>query len=241
MEWYVPSPSRRAASRPDVVGVPPVSHSRRALAMAPPLSPSATAPMPAARPEPRSISPEAFHRFLTWLSPDGKAGDKYNEIHARLAKVFACRGCDRPDDLADETLDRVIRKIDVLAQNYEGDPAAYLHGVAKNVLLEDARRRARMVDGARVEAVAPPPSDDGVERRHAALEHCLACLEPQDRELIMQYYRGERWSKIERRQHLADEAQLSSAALRKRTQRIRTQLRNCLARCLAGSGQGRNA
>src|SRR5262245_51574386 len=84
-----------------------------------------------------------FQRFLAWLAAEWPGGGRYIQLPARLERLLKCRGCDRPDGLADETLDRVAHKIDVVARNFEGDPAAYVHGVARRVFLEDTRRRAR--------------------------------------------------------------------------------------------------
>ena len=84
-------------------------------------------------PKGRTILSEDFRRFLAWLAPEPeRAAVRYNEIHAALARIFACRGCERPYDLADETLDRVIRKVDTVAPGFDyadyetGDRAALI-------------------------------------------------------------------------------------------------------------------
>jgi DNA-directed RNA polymerase specialized sigma24 family protein len=194
-----------------------------------------------------SVSTETFTRFLAWLSPDvEEAGRRYNDIHRALSRIFASRGCDRPDDLADQTLDRVIRKVDLVAPGYEGNPAAYVHGVAKKVFLEYIRSRQRFSEatlpdlGTTLLGRESAATDPALEHRYACLERCLQELSTAERALILQYYQGERWAKIEGRQVLADETQLSGAALRKRTQRIRLRLKNCLMKCMAESS-GRKA
>jgi DNA-directed RNA polymerase specialized sigma24 family protein len=191
-------------------------------------------------PKGRSISGEAFQDFLAWLSPDrDRAGERYNEIHSALIRIFAYRGCDRPEELADETLDRVIRKVDVVAPGYEGNPAAYVHGVAKKVFLEFTRTRKKTAPGTMPDLGFLQPrtdlsaADPEVEQRHRCLEHCLGELDSEERTLILRYYCEERSAKIEERQNMAGETQLSRAALRKRTQRIRERLKACLTRRLA--------
>jgi RNA polymerase sigma factor (sigma-70 family) len=187
----------------------------------------------------RAVTPEAFQRFLAWLSPDPeRAASSYNEIRAGLTRMFSCRGCDRSEDLADESLDRVIRKVDVVAPGYEGHPAAYVHGVAKKVFLEYLRARRRTVENGAADldvalrrAGAPTPDLDR-ERRHGCLERCLAALDTSDRDLILRYYRDVGWAKIEDRQLMADETSTSRSALRKRTQRLRERLKACLVGCL---------
>jgi DNA-directed RNA polymerase specialized sigma24 family protein len=186
------------------------------------------------------IDSARLQAFLAWLSPDPqRSAQRYNEIRAGLMRMFACRGCERPAELADESLDRVIRKIDVVAPGYEGNPAAYVHGVAKNVFLEYLRARRRSTDGATVgleaalRRVSAPTADEALEQRHACLEHCLGALGADERDLILRYYREGGWAKIEERQSMADENRASRSALRKRTQRIRERLKACVADCLA--------
>ena len=58
------------------------------------------------------LSQEAFDRLLAWLNPNrALAGEKYEEIRRRLIKIFTCRGCTCPEVLADETINRVARKV----------------------------------------------------------------------------------------------------------------------------------
>jgi DNA-directed RNA polymerase specialized sigma24 family protein len=196
---------------------------------------SARPDAPSAPPLPNGerASEEAFQHFLAWLSPDPeRAAQRYVEMHAALSRIFASRGCERQDELADMTFDRVIRKIDQLAPEFEGNPAAYVHGVAKRVFLEYSRTHQRRASFVPAEAEA---ADGGeLERRHACLNRCLSRLEPEEQELILEYYRGERVAKIERRQLLAQTARSSQPTLRKRTQRIRERLKECVLRCLAG-------
>lgn len=180
-------------------------------------------------------SAEAFRSFLAWLAPDEqRAGERYNEIHTALVKIFACRGCDRPAELADVTLDRVIKKIDVVAPGYEGSPAAYVHGVAKKVFLEYVRTQQRRPMRSLPDFDLPGPvaGDADLERRHTCLEECLAELSPEERHLIVRYYNEEKRQKIERRQELAGSMQVSQATLRKKSQRIRERLKACLLRRL---------
>jgi DNA-directed RNA polymerase specialized sigma24 family protein len=184
------------------------------------------------------ITADRFHRLLAWMDPDpDTAAERYNEIRARLSRLFEWRGCDRPDELADMTLDRVMRKLDHVAAGYVGEPAAYVHGVAKKIYLEYARarrkERLRLVSNVELARLrATPPRDlanDRDEQRHARLDRGLDALDPEERELILNYYSGEdAGTKIAGRNRLAQYSGLSRMALRKRTQRIRTRLRTLL-------------
>jgi len=79
--------------------------------------------------------------MLDWLDTDReRAGSKYEAIRLRLIKIFTCRGCQAAEELADETINRVIARIVEIANGYQGDPALYFYGVAQKVFLEDARK-----------------------------------------------------------------------------------------------------
>jgi RNA polymerase sigma factor (sigma-70 family) len=176
------------------------------------------------------LTAERFDRFLAWISADPEvAGRRYLEICARLRKMFSSRGCDHAEDLADTTLDRVIRKIDRVTQDYLGDPMAYVHGVAKKVYLEYQRAQARdRTQALRLAATRAHAGDAEDERRHVLLARCLDTLDASDRELILRYYRDRGAPRIQLRHLLAQDAGVSQATLRKRTQRIRKRLRALL-------------
>jgi RNA polymerase sigma factor (sigma-70 family) len=173
-----------------------------------------------------------LRQFLRWLSPDPVcAGIRYNELHAGLLRSFAHRGCAEPQHWADVTLDRVIRKIETVVPGYEGDPVSYMYGVARKVFLEYTRSHARFValPALELRAQERSPEEDGMEeRRLACLEQCLAELTPEEREIILLYYQGDRGDKIARRRQMACEASISRDALRKRSQRIRARVKQQL-------------
>src|SRR5262245_43479522 len=105
-----------------------------------------------------SLSPRSFEKLLAFLAPDREAaGWRYEAIRRRLVTFFECRGCPRPEDLADEVIDRVARKVE------EGgavipSPEAYFYGVARNVERESWRglQRERSLDEASLSRVGPP-------------------------------------------------------------------------------------
>ena len=130
-----------------------------------------------------SISPEDFDAFLTWLEPDrNRAGIKYEDIRSRLVKIFASRGCSCPEDLADETINRVIVKVPEIRDRYCGDPARYFGGVARNVFHEYARRKT-------VPAVQPPPDPPETQERELdCLDKCLDEIPAGIRAFILKYH-----------------------------------------------------
>ncbi len=175
------------------------------------------------------ISPETFNTFLAWLDPNREeAGRKYEEIRGRLIKIFASRGCSCPEDLADETISRVIVKSREIGEAYEGEPARYFGGVARNVFHEYSRKRT-------VHAAGPPsaPPEPRTEELDC-LDKCLAEIPENQRILILQYYQGEKGRKIRNRDSMARELGMESNALRIRACRIRGLLHRCVADCLAG-------
>ena len=177
------------------------------------------------------ITPEDFERFLTWLDPDPKkAGEKYLAIQAKLTRYFICRGCGvEAEQLADETITRVIRKVPEIADTYVGEPLLYFLGVARNVFSEHLKRLLV------IRASQPPPapvSGDEKELLDRCLERCLKPLSQEDRDMILRYYTGERQEKIDERKKLAEERGIAPNALRIRAHRIRTQLRACVEKCV---------
>jgi DNA-directed RNA polymerase specialized sigma24 family protein len=189
----------------------------------------------------KEVTPEGFARFLSWLSPDAAtAGDRYRDIHRRLVRIFACWGCPCPEDLADRTLDRVAAKADEVRGGYQGDPFAYVLGVARNVRREDYRFQTRARQRLGPEAPAPPPDEERLmeEAKLRCLDRCLAeSLNPEERQLLLQYYREPRGASAGRKS-MAQLEGLSGTTLRKRTQRYRQRLQECLRRCLGWDQPG---
>ncbi len=175
-----------------------------------------------------NVSREAFGAFLEWLNPDREeAGRKYEDIRRRLIKIFASRGCFCPEDLADETINRVIVKVPEIRQNYCGDPGKYFGGVARNVHHEYARKRV---------IVPPQPSTDppdSQDRELDCLEECLGEVQAASRGIILRYYEGEKGTRIRNRSEIARELGTDLNALRIRVHRIRAALQQCVSDCLA--------
>jgi len=179
-----------------------------------------------------NISPEMFNAFLAWLDPNReKAGRKYEDIRRRLIKIFTSRGCSCPEDLADETINRVIVKVPEVVEDYQGDPARYCGGVARNVFHEYTRKRT-------VQAVQPKPDPPGArEQELDCLDKCLEEIPADNRTLILRYYEGEKGSRIQNRNEMARALGTEPNALRIRAHRIRTVLQQCVGDCLAqGAG-----
>ena len=180
------------------------------------------------------LTREALERFLHWLDPDqAEAGKKYELIRRHLIFILMRRGCLEPEDLADETINRVARRVqDGLAETYRGDPTPYLITVARNLHLEhlEARKRER-------ESIQhlpdPEPADPDKERVDDCLNQCLGKLPQDNSDMVLRFYKEDKQSKIDDRKRLAAEMGISINALRIRAFRIRAVLEQCIADCLA--------
>ncbi len=174
-----------------------------------------------------TLTQESFDELLSWLNSDREqAGQEYEDIRRRLIKLFTCRGCFEPEDLADETINRVTRKLEEIRGSYVGEPARYFYGVANKVHLEYLRRKP-------LPASPPPISDsDDIEQEYDCLERCMQRLTPDNRMLVLQYYREEKKAKIDHRRRLAEQLGIAVNALRIRVYRIRALLQECVQSCV---------
>ncbi len=174
-----------------------------------------------------SSNQKAFDKLLAWLDPDrDKAGEKYNQIRFRLIRIFACQGCCEPENLADETLDVVMGKINWLVENYEGNPALYFFGVAKKKHLEQLRRKP-------LPNLPPPePPPEEIDRAAECLDDCLEKLTAEHRNLVVRYHEENKGAKIRLRKQMAAELGISINALRMKIFYLHSDLRQCVDLCM---------
>jgi DNA-directed RNA polymerase specialized sigma24 family protein len=171
------------------------------------------------------ITQEEFDRLLGWFNADRQtAGEKYEWIRKRLIKIFVCRGSNIAEELADRTINRVIRKLPEIQPTYVGDPAHYFVAVAQKIWLESIKRKQAPAVGMPTLA---PADDDG---RYATLEKCLEQLTDEDRDLVLSYYQGEGQARIEHRKMLAARLGMGMNALRIKAYRIRSELEERIKR-----------
>jgi DNA-directed RNA polymerase specialized sigma24 family protein len=179
-----------------------------------------------------NMGEEKFDSLLAWLDPSQeRAGVKYEEIRQGLVRIFVCRGCANPEDLADETIDRVAQRMEELTNNYVGEPARYLYGIAMRVYQEEFRRQLNPVMSAKEISSALISESEHNERLRSCMKECIEALPVQNRDLILQYYQEEKRAKIEALKHLATTFGLPINAMRIRIYRIRQMLNECATRC----------
>lgn len=183
-----------------------------------------------------TLTQEAFDKLLIALGGDrDSAAVKYLEIRTNLTRFFEWRGCSFPEDHADETINRIAKRVaegeEIL--NYSG----YALGVARLLLLEINKGRQReqlaLAEIGTASEVYEEP-DDG-EHRLVCLRSCLQTLTTDNRELILQYYQGEKGEKIQNRKKLMDRLGIPVNTLRMRALRLRERLQSCLEECLGGA------
>ena len=173
----------------------------------------------------KGLTQECFEQLLNFIGPNREeAAEKYEAIRTRLIHIFNYRRCSDPEDLADLTFDRVCEKLDEITPVYQGDPARYFYGVANRIYYESFRHRAPELP------VAVPDPD--IEVKHSCLEECLALLSQEDREMVLEYYRGKGQEMIVNRKKLAEGLGISLGALRSKILRLRIKLDECIKSCL---------
>jgi len=181
-----------------------------------------------------TLTQDAFNRLLIALGGDRDSGsEKYLEIRTNLTRFFEWRGCPFPEDHADETFNRIAKKVD------EGEdilnPAGYAMGVARLLLLEIMKSRQREQSALNEIGTTSDvyvATDEG-EDRLECLRKCLQTLSADNRELILQYYQGEKGEKIQNRKKLLDRLGVPVNTLRMRALRLRERLQGCVEECLS--------
>ena len=184
-----------------------------------------------------ALTATGFAKLLAHLgdSPD-RAGDGYEELRLMLVKFFEWRDSWFPEDDADETLDRVVRKLDEGKEDIQ-NLTAYCFGVARLVHLEHLRaperRRVQLEDVPPLSAPEHfPAEDEHEEQRLNCFRTCLQSLPSQTSELVVTYYQDEKRTRIDHRKKLAQELGISPEALRRRVKLARDKLEKCVRKCL---------
>ncbi len=176
-----------------------------------------------------TLTQENFDQLLGWLDRDREvAGQRYEAIRVALIRMFNFKGFNDPEDLADETINRVATKVPQIQHCYEGNPENYFHGVARNVSKEASRRKEIATD------TFPPPSFKLPEfsEEYDCLLGCLKFLDADTRDLVLDYhvYKGE--DKIAIHRVMASERGITENALRVHVYRLRVRLERCVDDCM---------
>jgi len=184
-------------------------------------------------------TPEAFNRLMAWLDAnESKAADKYQYIHFKLTKLFIAYGAANAEDLADETILRVIKRLPEIQSTYQGHPDLYFSGVAKKIhkeYLRFAQKHENSFDEYRSKGRTPSvsqPTLSSDDPGRKCLEGCLTALDLRDREIILSYYEEDTYRRIEQRKDLAQKLGMTAGNLRVRKHRIMQKIEQCVKKCL---------
>ena len=191
-----------------------------------------------------ALTTRAFNRLLNWLDEgDNSDGQKYLEMRLRLVAYFDRKNCSSPDELADETLNRVARRLEEEGITQAETPAKYCYIVARFVFMEHlrgVRKTDALLDGRRQESrensltgSQAADAEGNQERIMNCLEQCVAKLEPSNRDMIIRYYVGKERAKVENRRAMAESLGITINALSIRACRLRDKLEACVVQCLA--------
>jgi len=188
-----------------------------------------------------NLSTERFLGLLSWLDSDrSKAAEKYVLLRHKLVRAFERLPYGDPDDLADQAIDRIAKRL-------EGESIhnlnSFAYAVAMKISLETRRSSARFVSiDADVDSEEPLVGERDPENRildsmrNEKTVHCLGtCLQrltAGDHTLLLEYYKGEKQARILHRQELAQKRATTVARLRSEVNLLREKLRNCVNRCL---------
>lgn len=138
------------------------------------------------------------------------------------------KGFSDAEDLADETINRVTKKLPEIRDTYVGEPARYFHGVARFIVREMMRRKEVAVEEVPVvTAEAEVHSDE-----YDCLLKCLRFLPSDRRELILDYYIYDGRDKIAQHRRMASELGITEGALRGRAHQVRGNLEKCIQQCI---------
>lgn len=185
----------------------------------------------------KTVNQSDFDLLLDWLDKDPKsAAEKYESIRLRLTKIFYARGCHLADELTDETIERVTKKIPNIVDTYEGDPAIYFFAVGKNVFREWTRkpREEELPDKT---IIKESNNKKEAELRDRCLTKCMDTISDKQSEFILEYYERDKEQKIKLRKKMADDLNITLEALRVRAFRIRKNLQKCVLGCVANQNE----
>jgi len=183
------------------------------------------------------ITQSEFDQLLEWLSSDREdAARAYERIRSGLIRFFRFRGCGEAESLADETINRITRKLSKLVLNDGIQTSTYFYSFASKIVLEEKRRNRKITTLDSIDRtlfdMSPNSYDESREIQHTCLDSCMASLPAAERGLLISYYSKEKTAKIEVRKTLADDMNLTVAALHTKVHRMRLNMRECISKCL---------
>jgi DNA-directed RNA polymerase specialized sigma24 family protein len=185
-------------------------------------------------PKKRALDHVSFEALLAALDGNrDRAGIEYERLRRRLIQYFTLRRAARPEDLTDEALNRLARKVEA-GESIRSVPE-YLVGIARMLCHED-QKRLRQEGRAVTELARMSPQVSPDPDLLRVLEACLKALPAAARKLIERYYSAEGRARIETRKRMAEELGVSLNTLRNRALRAREDVEACARKHLGAPG-----
>ncbi len=175
----------------------------------------------------------AFDLLLQALEPDALSPhESFRRCRSRLVRFFAWKRCEDPENLADETISRLVKNIQSGQGISTDHPYRYVRAIAVHVFYEYLRRKKKSgieidIDEMR-DHLAPEEKED-------CWTLCLAQLSPDKREFLEEYY----LDSIDR-EEFAREKGLTINALRLTVFRYKVALKVCVENCMKRLSKVRN-
>ena len=192
------------------------------------------------------LTQEKFDQLLFALNPDRMAAaEMYEHIRWALITFFSCRGAANPDELTDETFNRVASRLSDGAEIFAHNPTSYFYGFARNIwreMLAKPTKLQQLDERLPHEKNLTPNPHELMEQAHERitfeqrlthLNRCLEGLPVKDRDLLIEYYQEAGAGKIEHRQALATRFGISLKTLRNKTTLLRGKLTHCMKKSLS--------
>jgi DNA-directed RNA polymerase specialized sigma24 family protein len=180
------------------------------------------------------ITRENFAGLLRKLGSDSgnpfQAGQRYEALRMRLIFYFTRKCLDFPEDLADEVLDRLTRRV---AEGFEIDSlTGFALGIARFVAREQSAKpfQPQLMESTFFDNIPASSVTHSEEEKIASMENCLHRMASADVELLESYYLGSGGRLISARRRLAEALNVPQAAVRQRVFLIRKRLRQCIER-----------
>lgn len=192
-----------------------------------------------------SNPPTAGEKLLRYFDTNPAiAAEKLLRCRQKLVRRFAAEHCHDAEDLANETLRRVLQVLDRDEKQLTTTIEAFISGFATNVIHEIHRRPDSQRIALEELSPAQEPRCVSLEELELAfsreealwscLKQCLDKLTQTDRETLVRYYDSALHEKLkEVRERMALSLGLTSAQLRKHTFKLRAQVEACINECLA--------
>jgi DNA-directed RNA polymerase specialized sigma24 family protein len=146
------------------------------------------------------------------------------------------KGFNDAEDLADETMNRVMKRLPEFRDTYVGEPVRYFHGVARFIILEMNRRKEVAVEEVPVVSTEAEVHTDVYD----CLLKCLRFLPSDKSDLILDYYVYDGRDKIIQHRRMAEERGITEGALRGRAHHIRGNLEKCIEQCIERTKENEN-